>query len=135
MYEHPLRNYHCVESVQIRSFFWSAFSCIRTADGDLRNKSPYSVRMQENKDQKKTPYLGTFHAVNDPLKFWKNNFFKEFFFEKQNHFYYWFINYSENIGKAFCVWKFQVKLAIVRKITGSWTCYFAWPIFFTGYHN
>ena len=68
MYEHPLRNNQCVESVQIRSFFWSAFSCTRTAYGDLRNKSPYSFRMQENKEQEKTPYLGTFHAVNDPLK-------------------------------------------------------------------
>ena len=43
---------HCVKSVQIRSFFWSIFSCIRTEYGDLRNKSPYSVRIQENTDQK-----------------------------------------------------------------------------------
>ena len=26
---------HCVKSVQIRSFFWSVFSCIRTEYGDL----------------------------------------------------------------------------------------------------
>ena len=26
---------HCVRSVQIRSFFWSVFSCIRTEYGDL----------------------------------------------------------------------------------------------------
>ena len=32
---------HCVKSVQIRSFFWSVFSCIRT------------VRIKENTDQKK----------------------------------------------------------------------------------
>ena len=34
---------HFVKSVQIRSFLWSLFSC----------KSPYSVRIQENADQKK----------------------------------------------------------------------------------
>ena len=37
---------HCVKSVQIRSFFWSLFSRIRTKYGP------------EN-----TPYLDTFHAV------------------------------------------------------------------------
>ena len=26
---------HCVKSVQIRSYFWSVFSCIRTEYGDL----------------------------------------------------------------------------------------------------
>ena len=44
---------YCVKCVQIRSFFWSVFSCIRTEYGDLRSKSPYSVRIQENTDQKK----------------------------------------------------------------------------------
>ena len=44
---------HCVESVQILSFFWCVFSCIRTKYGDLLSKSPYSDRMQENADQKK----------------------------------------------------------------------------------
>ena len=39
--------------VQIRSFFWSVFSCTQTEYGDLRSKSPYSVRIQENMDQKK----------------------------------------------------------------------------------
>ena len=43
---------HCVKNVQIRSYFWSVFSCIRTEYGDLRSKSPYSVRIQENTDQK-----------------------------------------------------------------------------------
>ena len=43
----------CVKSVQIRSFFWSVFSCIRTGYGGLRSKSPYPVRIQENTDQKK----------------------------------------------------------------------------------
>ena len=43
---------HCVKSVQIRSYFWSVFSCIRNQYGDLRSKSRYSVRIQENTDQK-----------------------------------------------------------------------------------
>ena len=44
---------HCVKSVQIRSFFWSVFSCIRTEYGYLRGKSWYSIQIQENTDQKK----------------------------------------------------------------------------------
>ena len=44
---------HCVKCVPVRSFFWSMFSCIRTEYGDLLHKSPYSVRIQENTDQKK----------------------------------------------------------------------------------
>ena len=35
-YEYDIR----VKSVQIRSFFWSVFSCIRTNYGNLRSKSP-----------------------------------------------------------------------------------------------
>ena len=37
-------------------FFWSAFSCIRTEYGNLQSKSPYSVRMRENADQKNSEY-------------------------------------------------------------------------------
>ena len=44
---------HCVKSVQIRSFSWSVFSCIRIEYGDLWSKSPYSVRIQKIMDQKK----------------------------------------------------------------------------------
>ena len=43
---------HYVKSVQIRSYFWSVFSCIRTKYGDLLCKSPYWVRKQENMYQK-----------------------------------------------------------------------------------
>ena len=39
--------------VQIRCFFWSVFSGIWTEHGDLIHKSPYSVQIQENTDQKK----------------------------------------------------------------------------------
>ena len=47
----------------------SCYSClvlslhVWTEYGDLRRKIPNSVQMQENTDQKKTPYLDTFHAV------------------------------------------------------------------------
>ena len=44
--------YHCVKSVQIRTFFWSVFSRISIECGGLRSKSPYSVRIRENTDQK-----------------------------------------------------------------------------------
>ena len=46
-------NNHCVKSVQIRSFFWSVFSCIRTEFGDLLLEPLYSVRIQDYTDQKK----------------------------------------------------------------------------------
>ena len=59
---------HCVKSFQIRSFSWSIFSRIRTEYGDLLRKPPCSVRIQENLDQKKTPYYDTFHTVTP---FWK----------------------------------------------------------------
>ena len=44
---------HYEKSVKIWSFFWSVFSCVRTEFGFLLLKSPYSVRIQENTDQKK----------------------------------------------------------------------------------
>ena len=37
-------------------FFWSVFSRIRAEWGDLQSKSPYSVRMRENTDQKNFEY-------------------------------------------------------------------------------
>ena len=46
-------NFHCVKNVQIRSFFWSVFSRIRTEYGEIQSISPYSVWMRENTDQKK----------------------------------------------------------------------------------
>ena len=45
--------YHCAKRVQIQSFFWSVVSCIRTEYRKIRTR--------------KTPYLGTFHAVNVQL--------------------------------------------------------------------
>ena len=55
---------HCVKSVQIRSFFWSVFSLIRSEYEEIRSISRYTFRMREKTDQKKTPYLDTFHPVS-----------------------------------------------------------------------
>ena len=46
-------NLHSVKCVQIRSFFGSVFSHIRTEYGEILCISPYSVRMRENTDQEK----------------------------------------------------------------------------------
>ena len=43
---------HCVKCAQIRSYFWFVFACIWTEYGDLLRKSLYSVRIQENTDEK-----------------------------------------------------------------------------------
>ena len=45
-------------------FFWSVFSCIRTEYRDLQSKSPYSVRMRENTDQKNSEYGHFSHNDN-----------------------------------------------------------------------
>ena len=38
------------------NFFWSVFSRTRTENGYLRSKTPYSIRMRENTDQKNSKY-------------------------------------------------------------------------------
>ena len=48
-----IENKHCVKSFQIRSFFWSIFSCICTEWRNLFRKSLYSVRIHENTDHKR----------------------------------------------------------------------------------
>ena len=45
-------NSHCVKSIQIRNYFCSVFSCIRPEYGNLLRKSPYSVLILKNMDQK-----------------------------------------------------------------------------------
>ena len=40
--------FHCVKSVQIRSFFWSAFFHTQTEYGEIRSICPYLVRKWEN---------------------------------------------------------------------------------------
>ena len=44
---------HCVNSVQMQSFFRSVYSRTRAKYGDLLRKSPCSARARENRDQKK----------------------------------------------------------------------------------
>ena len=43
---------HYMKSAQIQSYFWSAFLGIQTEYRDLFRKSPYSVRVPQNTDQK-----------------------------------------------------------------------------------
>ena len=47
---------HYEKRVHIQSFSRSVFSCILTKYKDLRCKSLYSVRIQENTDQKKSVF-------------------------------------------------------------------------------
>ena len=54
---------NCVKTVQIRSFFWAVFSCIRTECGDLLRKSPYFSPNTGKYGPEKTLYLDTFQAV------------------------------------------------------------------------
>ena len=44
---------HCMKSVQIRSFFWSVFSWIRTEYEEILRISQYSARIRKSTDQKK----------------------------------------------------------------------------------
>ena len=57
-----------VKSIQIRSFFWSVFSCVWTENGYLLHISPYSVRIQENTDQKKLHIWTFFGVVSEKLR-------------------------------------------------------------------
>ena len=55
------------EKCQIRSFFWSVITSARTEYGFIRSKSPYSVQIQKNTDQKKLRIWTLFthrHKVN-----------------------------------------------------------------------
>ena len=68
---------HCVKSVQIRSDFWPAFSCIRTEYVNLRVRSEYR-KIQT----RKTLYLDTFHAVISSVYMtssekWKTSYFAQ----------------------------------------------------------
>ena len=64
------QNRHCVKSVQMESFFWSVFSSIWTEYGDLIRKSPYSLRILENTDQKMFVRVMTLFTKCVSLKLW-----------------------------------------------------------------
>ena len=66
--------FHYVKSVQIRSFFWSVFSRIRTEYGEMRSISPYSVWMRENTDQKKLRIWTLFTQCLTAINHGKINF-------------------------------------------------------------
>ena len=55
---------HCVKSVQIRIFFWSLFSCIRTEYGDLR------IRIQIRIGKISSHFKSKFQVIKSPLKFY-----------------------------------------------------------------
>ena len=59
IFQNKLKLLHCVKSVQIRRFFWSVFSRIRTEYRvSLRIQSEYGkIRTRKNR------YLDTFHTV------------------------------------------------------------------------
>ena len=74
-----------MKSVLIQSFFWSVFSFIHIEDRDLLRKSSYSVRIQENKDQKNSLFR---HFSRSDLS--TNHFI---------YFYWYTISYSLNPSK------------------------------------
>ena len=60
---------HCMKSIQIRSFYWSAFSCAQSEYGEILRISPYSVRMWENTDQKNLRIWTHFTQCPFPVPF------------------------------------------------------------------
>ena len=71
---------HCMESAQMRSYIWSVLSCTQTKYGDLLRKSPYSVWIQENTDQKQLPIWTLFtHWWNYWLLIFGHNWLSECF--------------------------------------------------------
>ena len=58
--------FQCMKSIQIRSFFWSVFSCIRNKYGDLLSKSWYSFQIEENTDHERLRIWTLFtHCFDD----------------------------------------------------------------------
>ena len=51
-----VRNFHCSKNVQIRSFFWSVFSRIRTKYRDSRGKPSYSVKYGKLRSRKNSVF-------------------------------------------------------------------------------
>ena len=51
-----LKNYTLREKCPYSEFLWSVFSRIRTEYGEILHISSYSVRIQENADQKNSEY-------------------------------------------------------------------------------
>ena len=63
----------------MRSYFWSVFSCIRTENGDLWSISPYSVRIQENTDQKQLRIWTLFTHLESTNQLGQDSFLRTVF--------------------------------------------------------
>ena len=65
---------HCVKSVHIRSFSGPYFLAFGLNTESLHSKAPYSVRIQENTDQKNSEYRHFLHS--DRFNSFMHNFEK-----------------------------------------------------------
>ena len=109
--------YHCVKSVQIRSYFWSVFSCIRPEyEISLREKCTntelFLVRifLYSAWIQRFTPYLDTFHAVY--MVFWRI---------WRLHYYYDYYHHHFELCKCFPTIVIDYEITITGDITPKYT--------------
>ena len=92
---------HCVKSVQIRSYFWSVFSCIWTEYGDLQSNLRIQSKYRKIRTRNNS-VLGHF-SRSDPLfsllfdVYLKNNFELKLKPFDQNH---RFLFYAGGCGLA-----------------------------------
>ena len=103
----------CMKSVQIRNFFCSVFSRIRTEYGEIRSISPYSVQRQESTNQKNSVSLHIQYKGRK-VRTRKNSVFRQFsrsdgkcsetLFSRTTH-KKWNIKISKNPCKYGPVWK------------------------------
>ena len=71
-----LRRTHTMrEKCSYSEFFWSVFSDNRTEYSKILRISPYSIRMQENKDQKKCKYGHFLHSSKQQTHVFLNETF------------------------------------------------------------
>ena len=93
---------NCMESVQIRRFFWFVFSCIQTEYGDLLRKFPYSVHIQENTDQKNSVF-GHFSRSEQIKSFSEDTWYNSIQSSgKRKHFQLVFEDIQGKLSKAPC---------------------------------
>ena len=75
--------WHCLECVQTRSFFWSVFPRIRTEYGEILRIYTHSIRIRENTDQKKLRIWALFTKCEDcwpwtKALIWKREFYVKY---------------------------------------------------------
>ena len=104
-----------MKSVLIQCFFWSVFSYIRTENGDLLRKSPYSVRIQENTDQKKLRIWTLFHVVSTCLIHLRPTFYlcmdtvQKLKFSIKN-----FFSKCDQIWRKLRIWSHLLKKSLIK---------------------